>query len=138
MPYDTRLSTKDEAAFQVWAKRQTNAAGGNVIGDLPVYDVRGLYLALGGKNVDPTKHGTDKYKKPTHPTFSDESIYHSKETPGGRWGNVGGKDVFYASPHNVKTLGVQGLQQFFKENEDGVQLVLPPNISLLDLLGTKK
>lgn len=30
-------------------------------------------------------HYPDTFKKPNHPTFSDESIYHSEATPGGRW-----------------------------------------------------
>lgn len=30
-------------------------------------------------------HYPDTFKKPNHPTFSDESIYHSEATPGGHW-----------------------------------------------------
>lgn len=30
-------------------------------------------------------HYPDTFKRPNHPTFSDESIYHSEVTPGGRW-----------------------------------------------------
>ena len=30
-------------------------------------------------------HYPDTFKKPNHPTFSDESIYHSEATLGGRW-----------------------------------------------------
>ena len=34
---------------------------------------------------DPSAHFTDKYKKPSHPTFSNESVYSNKNTPGGEW-----------------------------------------------------
>lgn len=30
-------------------------------------------------------HYPDTFKKPNHPTFSDESIYHLEATPGGKW-----------------------------------------------------
>lgn len=34
---------------------------------------------------DPSAHFTDQYKLPNHPTFSNESIYNTRSTPGGNW-----------------------------------------------------
>jgi hypothetical protein len=123
-PTETALGVDQENAFQDWLKRQRNAAGGPVANDLPVYDVRGLYLSLGGKDVPPG-HGPDTYKRPTHPTFSDESIYHGVGThEGGHWSEDGTK--FYASPWNVQNMGgPAALQGYFHKFESGVELVLP-------------
>jgi hypothetical protein len=126
--YDTPLSSRDEVAFQIWAQNQRNAAGGKAINDLPVYDVRGLYLAVGGRTLKAGQHGTDRFKKPTHPTFSNESMYHSLTTPGGRWGNENGQPTFYATPFNVNTLGGPEAYQrkFLEETGGNVKLVMPP------------
>lgn len=51
------------------------------------------------------QHYPDTYKKPNHPTFSDESIYSTKETPGGHWEYQNGKDVFYPSEWQIETFG---------------------------------
>lgn len=39
-----------------------------------------------GFGPDQNKHWPDTFKKSNHPTFSVESIYSTKETPGGTWG----------------------------------------------------
>lgn len=61
------------------------------------------------------QHFPDTYKKPNHPTFSDESIYSTQETPGGHWDNQNGKDVFYPSEWQIETFGtnyiLNGMQQ---------------------------
>jgi hypothetical protein len=36
-------------------------------------------------DTSPNKHFSDKYKKPNHITFSEESIYSTPEKPGGKW-----------------------------------------------------
>jgi hypothetical protein len=137
MPYDTPLDPKQIPVFENWVKRQSALQGRDISRDVGDYDLSGLFKKVNGKDL-PVGHGTDEFKKPNHPTFSQESIYHNANQIGGRWDNVGGKDVFYASPLNVKNMGVEGLRNYFKQREPGVQLVLPPNTSLLDLLGIKK
>ena len=101
--------------------------------DAEDYDVQGLFKGVKGADL-PVGHGTDRYKKPNHPTFSIESVYNSPKNPGGRWAVVAGKPVFYASDLNVKNLGVQGLRDYFIKYEPGVQLVMPHGMSLKDLL----
>lgn len=46
------------------------------------YDLRGAWL--GGFKPN-TGHGTDQFKKPNHPTFSQESQYSTPLQPGGTW-----------------------------------------------------
>lgn len=79
MPFDTPLSTDEEQQFQVWKKvNAPNDSGAD-------YDLRGAYKS--GLKSDPqTQHWADTYKKPNHPTFSDESIYSSLAgTRPGHW-----------------------------------------------------
>ena len=47
-------------------------------------------------------HLPDTYKKPNHPTFSNESIYSNDSTPGGQWTVENGKDVFIPSKINLQ------------------------------------
>ena len=78
MPFDTSLSPGEEDEFQSW--KATNAP--NDSGE--DYDFRGAFKA--GLKPGPDGHWNDTYKKPNHPTFSDESIYSSLTgTKPGSW-----------------------------------------------------
>jgi hypothetical protein len=109
---NTELSPEDEARFQVAAKGRMR--------DLTDYDLRGAFKA----KVMPTKpgqHGTDKYKKPSHPTFSDESMYDTGSA--GHWGREGDRDTFTPGPAN--TMKSQQLRQYFEEREPNAKLIEP-------------
>lgn len=68
--YNTQLAPDDERAFQRWKARYApNDSGYD-------YDLRGAYQA-GLKPDAKTGHWPDTYKKPNHPTFSDQSRYAS-------------------------------------------------------------
>lgn len=71
--YNTPLSVLDEIQFQHWKQQYApNDSGAD-------YDLRGAYKS--GFTPDPeTGHWKDEYKKPNHPTFSNESKY-SRENP---------------------------------------------------------
>lgn len=65
--FDTKLSPDEEAQYQAWKQKYApNDSGAD-------YDLRGAYKA--GLTPDATGHWPDTYKKPNHPTFSDESVY---------------------------------------------------------------
>lgn len=66
--YDTPLDPAAEAAFQQWKAQHAPLDSGQD------YDLRGAYQA--GFTPDPmTGHWPDEFKKPNHPTFSDQSRY---------------------------------------------------------------
>lgn len=109
--YNTELSPEDEARFQVAAKGRMR--------DLSDYDLRGAFKAKVMPG-EPGQHGTDKYKKPNHPTFSNESQYDTGS--GGRWGREGDRDTFTPGPGNMKS---QQLRQYFEDREPGVKLIEP-------------
>lgn len=78
--FDTALSPRDEAGYLAWKK----SVAPNDSGD--DYDFRGAYKS--SAKPDANGHWPDTYKKPNHPTFSEESVY-AKDVPelAGRWVN---------------------------------------------------
>ncbi len=79
MAYDTKLSKEDEEKFSSWKKTYAPKDSGED------YDLRGAYKS-GLKPDKKTGHWPDTYKKPNHPTFSNQSIY-AKDAPdkAGSW-----------------------------------------------------
>lgn len=77
--YDTPLSVQEEEKFQTWKAQMAPKDSG------ADYDLRGAFKA--GVTPDPeTKHWPDTFKKPNHPTFSDQSQYYEKAPEkAGRW-----------------------------------------------------
>jgi anti-sigma regulatory factor (Ser/Thr protein kinase) len=66
--YETSLTPQEEKQFQTWKQKYAPKDSGQD------YDLRGAYKA--GLKPDPTTgHWPDTYKKPNHPTFSNESKY---------------------------------------------------------------
>ncbi len=77
--FETSLSAQEEQAFRQWKGRYAPRDSG------ADYDLRGAFKA--GLMPDAqTGHWPDTYKKPNHPTFSDQSIYASLTgTKPGTW-----------------------------------------------------
>lgn len=76
--FDTALAPPEEQKFQAWkAKNAPNDSGAD-------YDLRGAFKA--GLTPGADGHWPDTFKKPNHPTFSDQSIY-AKDAPdkAGSW-----------------------------------------------------
>lgn len=66
--YDTPLSPDEEKSFQRWKRKNAPKDSGED------YDLRGAFKT--GLAKDPeTGHWNDRFKKPNHPTFSDQSQY---------------------------------------------------------------
>jgi hypothetical protein len=77
-PFETPLDPNQETQFQNWkAKYAPNDTGSD-------YDLRGAFKA--GLTPGADGHWPDTFKKPNHPTFSDQSVY-AKDRPdlAGRW-----------------------------------------------------
>ena len=114
--YNTTLSPYEEARFHAWAHQQ------HKLGDLADYDLRGLWQQTGGEMGSGQAHGPDAYKKPNHPTFSDESVYHGVDGHlGGHWAQTGAKTWdYFASEENMKMN--PDLEDYMKQYEPGVRL----------------
>jgi hypothetical protein len=81
--FNTPLSFDEELRFQKHKAKYSPRDSGED------YDERGAWLA--GQVADQTKeeHGSDRWKKPNHPTQSDESLY-AGHGPAGKWLPEGG------------------------------------------------
>ena len=131
--YNTTLSKENENRFQKWAKEKSSELGRNVLNDLEDYDLRGYWIN-GGYKEKGAGHMPDTFKKPNHPSFSNESQYsgvpdaYGGTTKGGRWiGNDESGWSFEPSPRMLKTTHTkEQLQRYFAENEPDTTLVMPP------------
>ena len=124
--FNTKLTDEEEASFQQWAAQESEKSGRDKFRDLEDYDLKGAWKELqkGTMSEDERGHLGDKYKKPNHPTFSDQSIYHNTKDPktgskykGGTWGKEDGKDIYTPSEHVLKTHGVDSLTDYFNQVE---------------------
>ena len=115
--YNTTLSPEEEKQFQKWAKEQGREK------DLFDYDLRGAWKELqsGSMQEDERGHLGDKYKKPNHPTFSNQSIYSNDHNVGGRWEEKNGQTVFTPG-RELSKAEADYLEHYFAEVEPGVVL----------------
>jgi hypothetical protein len=76
------------------------------------------------------QHFTDQFKKPNHPTFSDESQYHGIDgNQGGSWKQYEDQSWSYTPSQTNLDLngGPLGMQQYIQGNDPQVNLILPSN-----------
>lgn len=112
--YNTPLNPLEEMLF-----RQSPLAG-----DDWNYDARGAWLE---SQVYPIQyangHYPDRYKKPNHPTFSDESIYHGvNDWYGGSW--IKTQDGFQGyRPGITNVYPLEDLQRYMLREEPAVILL---------------
>jgi len=126
--YNTKLTPQEEAEFLKWAKERSKLEGRNILMDLGAYDVRGFWKSKDYEKVKPGQHGFDTWKKPNHPTFSDQSVYHKSVLPdgtiavGGHWTN---DDQFILGDSNMNIFGVDNLKNYMNKFEPQIKLVVP-------------
>ena len=121
--HDTPLDDINDAnRYLDWAHK----GGKNTSEEEQDYDLRGYYKA-GGK-LTPGAHLPDTFKKPSHPTFSEESKYSGPGNEGGKWikdkkGNYLG---FQPGPANLQYRTPEQIQEYFDKYEPGLKLYWPP------------
>ena len=120
--FNTEIPPEKDQAYRKWLKKMSAIKGRDVSKDMEDYDVQGYFLEFGDEALK-GGHGPDKYKKPNHPTFSDESIYHGKEFQGGQWGHdEDGREMFSPGPTNYQLFGKDKMKKYFDTYERGVKL----------------
>lgn len=126
--YNTELSPEEEVQYQDWIKAETAKRKRDVSKDEIDYDMRGDWKA--GASRDARGHGADTFKKPNHPTFSENSQYHNVPDEEGNV-QVGGKWVqdkkgryvgFQPSETNARHWPDWALQQYLSKAEPGIKL----------------
>jgi hypothetical protein len=89
--FNTPLNKKEQKEFDQWAAKESKRRGRNILMDKGAYDVQGFWKSGDYKKMDKDNHGTDTWKKPNHPTFSNQSNYHGLDGfYGGNWTNEAG------------------------------------------------
>lgn len=123
--YNTQLSADEAANYQKWLAALSAKNGRDMSTDTYNYDMRGAFKAGAGQAEN--GHFTDQFKKPNHPTFSDQSQYNGADGHvGGAWSKgKNGKWVFTASPQQMQIQSPEDLRSYFKRVEPDSQLVLP-------------
>jgi hypothetical protein len=116
--YNTPLTAQEQADYNTKFKSS----------DSYDYDMQGWYKA--NPNADPNGAGVhypDTFKKPNHPTFSDQSKYNGVDgNQGGQWIQQQDKSYnFQPGTSNLKNFSPQDLQDYFKKVEPTNKLVLP-------------
>lgn len=129
--FNTKLNKKELESFNNASKNFPSLIGDR---DMGAYDSQGYYQELYNKYQgdekkiaeamtpgSPYEHmGSDRFKKPNHPTFSNESKYHNIIRRGGNWNEEG---FFNATRRNMKNLeksdeGEGEALGYFKQAED--------------------
>lgn len=116
--YDTPLTADQELDYSSKFGKDANYD----------YDMKGYYSDNPGVNPNTDgQHYPDTYKKPWHPTFSDESMYNGVAgNQGGSWGTDDtGADTFTPGSTNVQLHGLLGLMDYFDKNEPNAKLLMP-------------
>ena len=123
--FNTPLSPFQELSFQAWMERNNRPPE-----ELIDYDLRGFWKD--NQSFAENGHGSDMYKKPNHPTFSDESKYHNTEAPwggvfeGGTWSEDKKGNVSYTPTATMLkyTHSLNDMHRYMKEYEPDVKLNL--------------
>lgn len=97
--YDTQLNDIEEQLYRLWLSTVPENQR-----DDSDYDMRGYAKSVGFIPQE-EGHMPDTYKKPNHPTFSDESIYNGVDGHyGGRWARLAGQWLFFPSEENKERI----------------------------------
>ena len=97
--YNTPLTPDEQVAFDAWVASESQRQGRDILMDKGAYDIQGFWKSGDYKSMDEDNHGSDRWKKPNHPTFSNQSIYHGVDgMQGGTWMDNGG---YRPSPYTM-------------------------------------
>ncbi len=89
--YNTPLTKEEKIEYDAWVTSESKRQGRDITMDLGAYDIQGFWKSGDYMKMDEDNHGSDKWKKPNHPTFSNQSNYHNIDGyTGGTWAEDGG------------------------------------------------
>jgi hypothetical protein len=112
--------------YKDWLAYKSRIEGRDVSQDEHDYDLPAYFNTLKATPQD-GGHLSDTFKKPNHPTFSDQSKYHVPVIQqGGSWtGDEQNGFKFTPSELNKQNMGRANLQSYFNEVETPEGLNLP-------------
>ena len=111
--FNTSLNEEESNAFNDWVAEESKRQGRDIMMDKGAYDIQGFWKSGDYKKMDQDNHGTDTWKKPNHPTFSNQSKYHGVDGfYGGNWTNEAG---YQPSKQTASTYGPSYYSRLFAE-----------------------
>ena len=123
--YNTPLTPEERKGLYEWLMELSMQEGRNAYNDLNNYDMAGAYQ-VGRNEQGGNGHFTDAYKKPNHPTFSDESQYHGVDGYyGGHWSEGADGWSFTPSAWNLENMPPENMKRYFAEREPEARLIFP-------------
>ena len=129
--FNTPLSSMQQVEYDRWISRMEKGGGRpNIKNDVEDYDLQGFWKS-GGRFESSEEHGFDRFKKPNHPTFSDESQYSGITDPvlgkvkGGTWSGSeeAGWKFSPSSEMLDKTHSIEDMSAYFRLMEPNAQLL---------------
>jgi hypothetical protein len=122
--YNTKLTKDETVEFMKWVESEKDRQGRDIMMDMGAYDIQGFWKSGDYLKMDKDNHGSDRWKKPNHPTFSNQSIYHNVDGfQGGTWQDDGG---YIPSEHTKKLYDAEYYNWLFgREPHRPEYLVLP-------------
>jgi hypothetical protein len=112
--YDTPLTDEEEKQYQAWSQEHGNPGTSD-------YDMRGFWKS--GEAQADNGHYPDTFKKPNHPTFSDESMYSGKNgEEGGHWEQVDGDHWKFTLGPTERRNGASLTEKYLQDNDPNSQL----------------
>lgn len=110
--YNTKLTPAEKKKFDKWVAEESTRQGRDILMDMGAYDVQGFWKSGDYKMKDSDGHGADTWKKPNHPTFSNQSKYHGAD---GWYGGNWTKDAGYQpSKQTLQVYGPEYYDRMFK------------------------
>jgi len=123
--YNTPIPPELMPEYLKWVQQESRKKGYDVRQEAKSYDIQGLFLALhegeGNLQDEKTGHSTDRFKKPNHISFSNESKYSVNGMEGGKWG-IG---EFTPSKTNFQFHDPNDIFMYFRDREPNIKLNLP-------------
>ena len=107
--------------YNDWLKLKSQSENRDVSKDSKDYNIED-YQRETGDAANQSGHSPDTYKKPNHPTFSDQSKYSNPLQQGGSWSE---QDQFTPSRFNLQNMPVGEMQRYFNEVESPEALNIP-------------
>jgi hypothetical protein len=123
--YNTGLTQSEFNEFWKWANSKYGSQEA-VLYNMGTYDLQGAWKSGDVNKLDDRGHGGDKWKKPNHMSFSNQSKYHDGKTMiGGEWGQDPNTKRSYYKPSKqvIDRYGLDYMKKYFSENEQDVDLI---------------
>jgi len=125
--FNTPLTDTERNKYQSWLDYQTGWNGSDPTHASDDYDMQGFWKKYGDTTI--SGHFTDEFKKPNHPTFSEESQYSGAPSAwggtyqGGTWADDGSS--YTPSAEMLRTThSLDKLKAYMSQYEPDVKLNL--------------